>query len=154
MPCIHLRIYTNFKWVPTLCSCILYLLSLWIYTALKPTQPSPRRNLVCYSYEFTLLSNLEDLSNTVDAVCYPYEFTLLSNPTPSRSPNFSVCYPYEFTLLSNIHLLVLHRISVCYPYEFTLLSNQKKRCTRLVQFVIPMNLHCSQTSKANETSEK
>ena len=36
-------------------------------------------------------------------VCYPYEFTLLSNILPNQLAVLVVCYPYEFTLLSNYY---------------------------------------------------
>ena len=57
----------------------------------------------------------------------------------------SVCYPYEFTLLSNAFVDDYNPINVCYPYEFTLLSNTGRFNELHVQFVTPMNLHCSQT---------
>ena len=35
--------------------------------------------LVCFPYEFTLLSNGEKIPKAERLVCFPYEFTLLSN---------------------------------------------------------------------------
>ena len=56
-------------------------------------------------------------------VCFPYEFTLLSNITKDFPDLQEVCFPYEFTLLSNLGVLMVIRKCVCFPYEFTLLSN-------------------------------
>ena len=78
-------------------------------------------------------------------VCFPYEFTLLSNDIGTQNRIWIVCFPYEFTLLSNdINVFTFQRI-VCFPYEFTLLSNINAETLEVIEFVSPTNLHCSQT---------
>ena len=55
------------------------LFSLRIYTALKPRTALFMFAIVCFPYEFTLLSNMILYTYTLLMVCFPYEFTLLSN---------------------------------------------------------------------------
>ena len=57
------------------------LFPLRIYTALKPIDWLSFTVLVCFPYEFTLLSNNVPVSKLFTQVCFPYEFTLLSNST-------------------------------------------------------------------------
>ena len=105
--------------------CPVGLLPLWIYTALKPIYSIPvstERLLPLWIY--TALK-LHCLNVHWLLVCYPYEFTLLSNNYTTTMSGISVCYPYEFTLLSNNKCLPESLLTVCYPYEFTLLSNLK-----------------------------
>ena len=63
-------------------------------------------------------------------VCFPYEFTLLSNIITNTTINKHVCFPYEFTLLSNGGKKWVNKSKVCFPYEFTLLSNLKPQIAR------------------------
>ena len=123
--------------------------------------------MVCFPYEFTLLSN-PAVSNPgrgrslfplriytalklilpslyYRTVCFPYEFTLLSNTVTLYQQHGNVCFPYEFTLLSNCAFVLAVPAAVCFPYEFTLLSNPICADSRHGKFVSPTNLHCSQT---------
>ena len=63
-------------------------------------------------------------------VCFPYEFTLLSNDVVIIVDVTIVCFPYEFTLLSNLVQTDIRICTVCFPYEFTLLSNFKPQIAR------------------------
>ena len=74
-----LRIYTALKPYDDF-SCIGHrLFPLRIYTALKQTCIPFNSIVVCFPYEFTLLSNWKMIVYTFQFVCFPYEFTLLSN---------------------------------------------------------------------------
>ena len=55
------------------------LFPLRIYTALKQYCSYSDIVRVCFPYEFTLLSNVDEHSLDCLFVCFPYEFTLLSN---------------------------------------------------------------------------
>ena len=121
------------------------LFSLRIYTALKLMALAADSSTVCFPYEFTLLSNINNRLLCVLIVCFPYEFTLLSNTTKVTFEAFLVCFPYEFTLLSNTFENIAKMTAVCFPYEFTLLSNYIHNLSYDWMFVFPTNLHCSQT---------
>ena len=122
------------------------LFPLRIYTALKLRLRSVLfLACVCFPYEFTLLSNTDNISEEQIAVCFPYEFTLLSNVCVGVCVCFVVCFPYEFTLLSNYISNAPLPGVVCFPYEFTLLSNVIGGSFAFDKFVFPTNLHCSQT---------
>ena len=97
-----LRIYTALKPRTMFYFCRKSLFPLRIYTALKRPITRPLFCVVCFPYEFTLLSNLFSYLYRVCFVCFPYEFTLLSNDLLINIQICNVCFPYEFTLLSNL----------------------------------------------------
>ena len=106
------------------------LFPLRIYTALKRPRVNTCQYIVCFPYEFTLLSNQVYGIVLNHLVCFPYEFTLLSNTLKSRRKSSIVCFPYEFTLLSNAVAILFH----------------------LFLFVSPTNLHCSQTNNVTTSN--
>ena len=124
-----LRIYTALKPVRPLSYKLFSLFPLRIYTALK----HKKSRILVYIrlfLRFPHCSQTASIAIYCCIVCFPYEFTLLSNCIDCISTRINVCFPYEFTLLSNISSYHYPTRTVCFPYEFTLLSNLKPQIAR------------------------
>ena len=128
---------------------------------------SARYFIVCFPYEFTLLSNIDEHVPTMLTVCFPYEFTLLSNSGVPSITQRKFVFPTNlhcsqtngigsrffnslfslriYTALKLVGLLFDEDASLFSLRIYTALKQKFIVSHKLTPFVFPTNLHCSQT---------
>ena len=112
-----------------------------IYTALKRKVYVLQVELVCFPYEFTLLSNIRTFIYRSKRFVSPTNLHCSQTCYCKCGRNCKVCFPYEFTLLSNRLLYIHQHYCSLFPLRIYTALKQSNRLILFPHSLFPLRIY-------------